>query len=421
MNFKNEVKSLLPNSVLENQNNLIDNYLIMLENEVQTLDPMQALEALSSLVQFKPICGSETNWESTVIYILNLIQNSLYQSKYHLFSCFSGVTQVGYYIFELSYKIPSLTRFLNGINSLLVNNINKYLYFCKDKVYTNKSYELISGLSGPLRYLLNFNDDASQDLSSKLIQLFIKNSQEKIILGNKVPGWHYYPHEFEKKYIDFNTDNGLLDYGVAHGIGGPLIVLSLAYQKGFKSEDLLAAINSIISEYLKMYYYINNIIYFPTKISFEQYIKKDEFIHTAKQMSWCYGSVGILRAMYIAAISTKNKDIEQFVLNEFIKIAQMDVSNYRLNSPMVCHGYVGVATIMMEMYNDTGNSIFFNRTIELLILIDKMLSLDSDQKNDENDGLPNYNYLEGLSGVLETMYAIINDETNINHQRLLIK
>lgn len=50
MNFKNEVKSLLPNSVLENQNNLIDNYLIMLENEVQTLDPMQALEALSSLV-----------------------------------------------------------------------------------------------------------------------------------------------------------------------------------------------------------------------------------------------------------------------------------------------------------------------------------------------------------------------------------
>lgn len=151
-------------------------------------------------------------------------------------------------------------------------------------------------------------------------------------------------------------------------MGGPLVALSLAYKSDIRSDGILETIEEIISEYRKSAYYVNDIIYWPGRVTLEQYIGQSEIEHIPNRMSWCYGSIGILRAMYIASVSISDKENEQFILNEFIKIAKMNLSDYLISSPIVCHGYVGAAAVMKEMFNDINKPEFLERAIELSYL-----------------------------------------------------
>ncbi|OZV13479.1 hypothetical protein CIW83_02740 [Tissierella sp. P1] len=86
---------------------------------------------------------------------------------------------------------------------------------------------------------------------------------------------------------------------------------------------------------------------------------------------------------------------------------------------MVCHGYSGLAAIMKGMYNDTKNTVFLNKAMEIANLIIYRMSNNKD--NDISiDDFKKYSYLEGYSGVLETIYSLIMNKLNVNEQRLLI-
>jgi len=54
-------------------------------------------------------------------------------------------------------------------------------------------------------------------------------------------------------------------------------------------------------------YYIDDIAYWPGRITLEQFMGDQDIQKTSNQMSWCYGSVGILRVMYLAGDLTGNK------------------------------------------------------------------------------------------------------------------
>ena len=79
---------------------------------------------------------------------------------------------------------------------------------------------------------------------------------------------------------------------------------------------------------------------------------------TSRTMSWCYGSIGILRAIYLASINMSNEASKTFALNELIKIAKMESSDYLLSMPIICHGFAGTVSIMTEMFVDTKNDVF---------------------------------------------------------------
>ena len=100
----------------------------------------------------------------------------------------------------------------------------------------------------------------------------------------------------------------------------------------------------------------------------------------------------------------------------------MDTRDYLLASPIVCHGLSGALLIFKRMYQQTKDEVFYHKVIELLEeLVYNFAYRDIENKNLTGiNEVKEYDYLEGYTGVLQTIYAVINDTVNVNEKRLLI-
>lgn len=396
----------------------ITTLLSNVEMKIDDLDCQEAVEILSLLVDFKEFFTSEELWESYVYSILEIIQSGIYNAAYRTFSFFHGITDIAFLIRRFLHYIPGLQRFLYGLEKLQLGYLDDFLqiYEKSSTTFKNNYYELISGITSPTRYWLDVESSEAHDVVIRMINFLIKNGSPKTIINNRVLGWHYYPLEYEAKYMAYPAPNGCINYGVSHGMGGPLQVLALAYHRGIRCNGLLETIQTLIGEYKRSAYYINNIIYWPGRITVEEYINPDRINKLPNRMSWCYGSVGILRVLYLASRWISDKETEIFSKKELLKIANLNIERYGLELPILCHGYAGVAAIMNEMYRDTGEDLFRQKMIELIMKTNNLMK----ENIEDIPEIENYSYLDGQSGVLQTIYYIITNRKNDNLKRLLI-
>ena len=224
-----------------------------------------------------------------------------------------------------------------------------------------------------------------------------------------------------------DAPNGCINYGLSHGMAGPLFVLSLAHKKGLRKDGLEGAIEGLFDEFMKSSYHVDNIAYWPRRISFEQYAGLEDMQKTPGQMSWCYGSPGILRVLYTSSILMGRDDVAKFALDEFLKIAELDLANYALGQAIVCHGLVGTAAVLNLMYLETGKTAFLDKSSEMInmcsvIDINSYFELEKQRAQEINSQsrASLHNHLEGYSGILQTILSIIRSRPTGNDRRLLI-
>jgi len=419
----------LPDESLNRYLHNVNEYFMALEKDVHTIKPNEAMDVLSALVGFQEYFHSESEWEGLTLRALDLLRKGINKSFFYDTAIIFGLTHVAYSVYALSDKTPKIKPFLHGINDVLLNKLSDYLKSAnKEEFNTIGNYEVIKGLSGPFRYLLdNCGHDKTDEMIIRLINIFIKRSKDITILGHKVTGWHYYPSTMEKSFMDVEAANGCINYGVSHGMGGPLVVLSMAYHKGFEADGLKDAINGLIKEYMNAVYYAADIAYWPGRITLEQHIGQGEMSHEPNAMSWCYGSPGILRALFMAGVFMSNDEVKQFALDELIKIAKMDLADYLLIQPIICHGYVGTAAIFNLMYLDAGREEFLQKTIEMIeasIEFDINGFVENTQKVAKNNNsdikADLHNHLEGYNGMMHTILSILKGRPTENEKRLLM-
>ena len=429
MKFDSSFSIKLPDYIFDAYTQNVYDYFATLEKNLNKVSPDDAMDVISALNMFREYFNSESEWEHLTLHSLNLLQKGIQRSHFDKIANFSGLSHIAFVIYDLSITTPKIKPFLQRINELLVNNLSEYLKDSDKKTFNVAgNYEVIKGLSGPLRYLLCFDDDEKiNKMVERIIDIFIKRSNDIAILGYRVPGWHYYPSRVEKAFSSIGELNGCINYGVSHGMGSPLLTLSLAYKKGISKIELKDAINRLVSEYMNALYYVNDIVYWPSKISFEQYAGLEEIIKKPNQMSWCYGSVGILRALYISGVLVSNDEVAKFATSELINIAKMDLSDYLLTLPIVCHGLVGTAAILNLMYLETGKTDFLKKTVEMIglsAMIDIESFFEISKQNMRERGVSSiislHNHLEGYNGIIQTILSIIKGCPSENEKRLLM-
>lgn len=400
-----------------------DKFLKNLTDKIDDISAYEAIDIISFLILADRYFVLKEQWDSLLYTCLMKIRNGIYNGEFSTISSFSGITYINFIIRELSQKIPELKRFLHTLELLQSEVLSRYLNLSEEsEFYQQNGFELIQGMSGVLKYYLDSDNDNSNEIIDKIVSLFIQHLKPKIIMGYPTPVCHYYPSIYEKKYMTEEAPNGCVNYGVSHGMGGPLTTLSLAYKKSSSSDGGIKIIDSIIDEYMKSYYYVDNIIYWPGRITFEEYIGKEKCSYGKSRMSWCYGSIGILNSLYIAAKEKSDKELTEFCVNELKKIASMDIRDYLLASPIVCHGLSGLALIFKRMHQETQDKAFYYKMLEILEkLIHNFVYRDIQNVNliGMNE-IKEYDYLEGYTGILQTIYSVITDTVNVNERRLLI-
>ena len=400
-----------------------DKFLKNLTDKIDNISAYEAIDVISFLISVDKYFVSKQQWDSLVYACLIKIRNGIYNREFRTISSFSGITYINFIIRELSQKIPELKRFLHTLELLQSEVLSRYLNLSEEsEFYQQNGFELIQGMSGVLKYYLDDDNGKYDEVIDKIVLLFVQHLKSKMIMGYPTPVCHYYPSVYEKKYMTEEAPDGCINYSVSHGMGGPLTTLSLAYKKSSNPDRAIKIIDSIVDEYVKSYYYINNIVYWPGKITFEQYIRQEKCFYGKSRMSWCYGSIGILNSLYIAAKEKSDKELTEFCVNELKKIASMDTRDYMLASPIVCHGLSGAVLIFKRVYQETQDKVFYYKMLEILEkLICNFIYREIENINFTGmNEIKEYDYLEGYTGILQTIYSVITGTVNVNERRLLI-
>lgn len=223
------------------------------------------------------------------------------------------------------------------------------------------SWDLIAGLTGIAAYFLARRDaEALQTVLERLVALTHQS--------DTLPGWRT-PAAFSGSWMSRTFPEGHLNCGLAHGIPGPLALLSLALRDGHVVAGQQQAIDRI-AQWLSRNYLMDPWgVNWPSAVPLER--QNDQLAAgttdglAPTHAAWCYGSPGIARALWLAGGATKNAAYSSLGLEAMRAVLRRTDKARALTSPAFCHGLAGLLGITLRFRNDVNDPEFtaFGRTL----------------------------------------------------------
>ena len=379
-----------------------------------------------------PLLDDADEWEEYHYQIMEKLKTMIENGRTLRLSLYGGLCNTGMAVYNLGQNTGYYKRFYEKLNQLILKLTEQFLkeLLEKEEVATH-DFDVISGISGILYYLVSVNLE-NDILYNNIAQYINKIVKDTNYYNWKIPGW-YVNKKNQNTLLDAaDYPDGNINYSLSHGIAGPLLSISILMKKNISENCCKISIKRIIDEYRKIGLVGNkydNCVW-PGIIDINDYISKRYDKQPNERMSWCYGSIGVLRSMYEAAKVTSDHELEQYVREEVCKIAVMDEKDYLLNSPILCHGYAGLIALLLYFYKETKEECIILKVKELLEIVINMYSDKNKfgykdiiykkeqggfikQEEDKNG------FLDGASGVVLVLLAFLKDQVFFERMLLL--
>ncbi|MFI2415700.1 lanthionine synthetase C family protein [Streptomyces sp. NPDC018947] len=241
-------------------------------------------------------------------------------------------------------------------------------------------WDLIRGLTGLAALLLSRQPPAPRlpDVLACLVPLARPTRGDSRML----PGW-WSPVGPDGKTMAGGHGNN----GMAHGIAGPLAVLSLALRAGVNvpgQEEAVGTFATWLDRHGTHYWST------AAHLDAEQPPKAD----TARQ-SWCYGQPGIARAQQLAALALGDTTRRQAAEDTVAAILTDPLQLARITDSTLCHGWAGLLTLTRAVAADSPAPDRFTPIIQDL---HRRLAADWEH-------LPKPGFMEGRAGAQLALHA----------------
>jgi hypothetical protein len=234
-------------------------------------------------------------------------------------------------------------------------------------------WDHIRGLAG-LGALLLTRGTPSPRLTGVLAYL-VSLSQPVCSAGSEMPGWWSAVGPGGEELAGGHGNNG-----VAHGIAGPLAVLSLAARHDVLVPAQQEAIE-VFARWLDRY----DGHYWTTRAHLDT---GDPPEPEPARPSWCYGRPGIARAQQLAALALGDPARRQEAEDTVVRTLTDPGHLARITDATLCHGWAGLAALTHAVAADSPNPERFSLVIGDL---NRRLAADLDQ-------LAKPGFMEGRSG-----------------------
>jgi lantibiotic biosynthesis protein len=205
----------------------------------------------------------------------------------------------------------------------------------RDEPATFAEYDLFYGLTGIGALLLRHHLES--DVLAGILRYVVSLTQLRYQDGVEVPGW-WVAHDPDEI---LPTPGGHANFGMAHGAAGLLALLALATIRGREVDGQHDAIATLTGWFDRWRQDSADGPWWP------QWITRGE-LRTGRptqvapsRPSWCYGTVGISRALQLAALATtdpRRQDAAEDALAASLTDTQLD----RITEPGLCHGTAGI-------------------------------------------------------------------------------
>lgn len=208
-----------------------------------------------------------------------------------------------------------------------------------------------SGLAGVGRYLLHRASaaGAGADVLRDVLTGLVTLKDPVTVGGVEVPGWWY--DATTKTRVDDSFELGQLNFGLAHGVPGPLALLSLAWSAGFRVPGQDEAIETMADWLLDWREYDESgRPYWTSYISLGYYTGRGELpAPRPARPSWCYGAAGIARALGFAGAALSRPEWTAAGLAAVDATLARPVERWSITDPAICHGWASSLYLFAQL------------------------------------------------------------------------
>ena len=288
-------------------------------------------------------------------------------------SVFGGFTSKCFAVNAFCQQANILPSFARSMNQMLFFNLEERLKRFPTAPVRDSNHDLISGVSNTLYYLLDFeNSQEEKRILIRCLEYLVGLTRDTVYHGKPIIAFHVLQPNQNPNFDQELFHDGNLNFGLAHGMLGPLIAMAKAYSMGIVVAGLREGIERIYHLY-ETYQLVDaeNIPHWPGTMTVEEYWEgacKPEHLHSCS--SWCYGNVGIIRGLQKVATYMGWKQKESHYINAMKSLLAQDSAKYNLFSPSICHGFsslVFLQTCAYASYRDRGLLTNLERNVRQLI------------------------------------------------------
>ncbi|GAA3597895.1 lanthionine synthetase C family protein [Nonomuraea rosea] len=209
-------------------------------------------------------------------------------------------------------------------------------------------YDVLGGTAGIGRYLLARHESAAEPAARQAAGLALTDVLESLVAtatagGTRRPVW----------WITEGLDHGLaehVNFGLAHGVCGPLALLSIAWRAGVQVERQDEAIERIMALLSRWRTTDEHGPRWPHLIS-AAHIESGEPPERGRD-SWCYGAAGAARAVYLAGAAL-DRAAWRADAHAALRGALSAASDELIRDSALCHGWAGLLQIVLRMAHDS--------------------------------------------------------------------
>ncbi|WP_163509053.1 lanthionine synthetase C family protein [Fodinicola acaciae] len=207
-------------------------------------------------------------------------------------------------------------------------------------------FDLIGGLTGLGRYLLcRRHIDEAESLLRGILDYVALLLRPVDVAGTPLPGWWSMTDPAPSR----KTQAGHANFGLAHGIPGPLALLAIAWRAGVRVPGQDATIEAIV-EILRQHSLLDNEVrYWPDALRQAE----GKLSPTPRSgEAWCYGRPGVVRAIQLAALALDRHDWTTFVRDAVRDLPALSFDRWRVRGTGLCHGWAGLLHVLGRIQAD---------------------------------------------------------------------
>jgi hypothetical protein len=202
--------------------------------------------------------------------------------------------------------------------------------------------DLVSGLSGIGAYFLaRGNLGALRPILEQLVRL--------VGTDGPVPLWHTPPALLRDEETRRAFPAGQLNYGLAHGLPGPLALLALSRRAGIEMAGLADAVRRASTWLLDHAVEDECGLNWPGLVP----VGSDPTAQPPTRAAWCYGAPGVARALWLAGVALENSELQAVAVAALEAVHRRPPEVRKIDAPTFCHGLAGLLQITLRMANES--------------------------------------------------------------------
>jgi lantibiotic modifying enzyme len=320
-------------------------------------------------------CLPGEGWDLFAHQHLQLAVRAIEQLGRLTHSMSTGVSGLAFAAWHLSRQGERYRRLLRSLDTAVIElvtlSVTKLAQTLQHGVRVS-DFDVISGFSGVGRYLLLRSREAAHRATlDRILRFLVILSEDE----NGLPHW-YTP----ARYIADSTTlsiypHGNLNCGLAHGIPGPLALLSLAAMHGVRVDGQIEAISRIAEWLIACRIQDQWGLNWPTSVplsaegfpamSQDAAEKNPISPHRPSRAAWCYGSPGIARSLWFAGKALSDRTYQDLALAAMEAVYRRPIAARHIDSPTFCHGIAGLQQITLRFAHDSESAFFVDAACAL--------------------------------------------------------